>query len=327
MNGGGDHDRPAGDQGRDEAAPRSSREVTARPDSVHENGGGGENGGCDVFMEAEPQPAATTSALNQESSSAQTGGGTGEDPLLFQGSRPRTDITDQGSTSGGGPAGLGGLVPEQMSDDIRGNVFQQGVFQTPRIRPARSSASPDMVAQQQPSNLQGWIAKFSELFRAPAVSWLPSPMPSPPCQEDLQDNQGLVERLQHMEKENARLQDQLDQAKAEQLSREIAGSRDYYSDAGHLAFLGDVVVEGRFDVAQSVAKMGAEDVKHYHQHLQAELEALAEPEGEASPNSASAPNVVAGEPIWTLESLLQAAAKEEWEQADPVIANLAGGES
>ena len=32
---------------------------------------------------------------------------------------------------------------------------------------------------------------------------------------------GLVEKLQHMEKENARLQDQLDQARAEQLSREV----------------------------------------------------------------------------------------------------------
>ena len=157
MNGGSEQGRPAGDQGRDDAAPRSSREVTARPDSVHENvaSGGGNNGGCDVCVEAEPQPVATTSAGNQDFSSAHAEGGAGEDPLLFQGSRPRTDITDQSSTSGGGPAGLGGLAPGHVNDDIRGNVFPQGAFQTPRIRSARSPTSPDVVVQQQPSNIQG----------------------------------------------------------------------------------------------------------------------------------------------------------------------------
>ena len=100
-----------------------------------------------------------------------------------------------------------------------------------------------------------------------------------------------------------------------------------------------------------------------------------EPEGEASPNNSSPPSVVTGEPVWTLESLLEAASKvasakaaasspslnvvslrahypmsgqcctfalvdsgathalrraeseEEWQCADPVVVNLAGGES
>ncbi|CAE7254018.1 unnamed protein product [Symbiodinium sp. CCMP2592] len=124
------------------------------------------------------------------------------------------------------------------------------------------------------------------------------------------------------------------------------------------------------------------DVVKYHQHLQAEVESMVssravsniEPEGESSPAARS--QVVTGEPVWTLESLLQAAAKvagaphpepkapsmnvmalkrtagstddlsmfalvdsgathalrratsqEEWDEADPVTVNLAGGES
>ncbi|CAE7750140.1 GIP [Symbiodinium sp. CCMP2592] len=48
-----------------------------------------------------------------------------------------------------------------------------------------------------------------------------------------------------------------------------------------------------------------EDVKRYHQHLQAELESIST----VSPGGAPSTGVVTGEPVWTLESLLQAAAK------------------
>ncbi|OLQ02545.1 Transposon Ty2-OR2 Gag-Pol polyprotein [Symbiodinium microadriaticum] len=107
-----------------------------------------------------------------------------------------------------------------------------------------------------------------------------------------------------------------------------------------------------------------QDVKRYHQHLQAELEAVAvsktqrdcptkggkaagrgapttaeaptsagnsaatpkihraEPEGEASPSASASATVVTGEPVWTLETLLQAAAKVSGAKAAPATPNI-----
>ncbi|CAE7344119.1 unnamed protein product [Symbiodinium sp. KB8] len=197
------------------------------------------------------------------------------------------------------------------------------------------------------------------------------------------DGRGLVEKLQHMEKENARLQDQLDQARAEQLSREVPtaeavpkertptylnpkrlqlGSarmlsllRDPAQDMqtktlqkgleedtpeavkssattlptlvppeGHFTFLGDVVVKGRLSVAQSMAEMGAE---------------VAGAQPQTSAPSMNVVSLRAHRPMTggihayalvdsgATHALRRASSQEEWEQADPVVVNLAGGES
>ena len=245
------------------AGPRSERLQDTGP------GGGGDNGVGDVAMATEALPSTATSAGHERNVPLYTQQKTEDDPLLFQGSRARTDTAVQDGSSGDGSAERRGPLPGLTEVLATGSQEAQSVFQTPRARPMRPPAFTEAIRPAQQSNLPGWLTKLGEFFKAPAVTWMPSPIPSPPVprratQEDVPGRQrtptrptasggarrdgltvrglggnpnnstpsssdlpteaiqaevqrqlgGLIDRLQYMEIENAKLQEQLAKATA-----------------------------------------------------------------------------------------------------------------
>ena len=66
-----------------------------------------------------------------------------------------------------------------------GMEMQQGVYVTPRS--TRSVFSAADGARPSTASWSGWMTKIGDLFKAPPVTWLPSPIPSPPRPRRLLD--------------------------------------------------------------------------------------------------------------------------------------------
>ena len=138
--------------------------------------GGGQSGeGADM---AQAWPAAPT--WNGEDDRSREGCVDDRAPgVVEQGPETRADITGQAGTSGGGPAvqdsGMLGGAP--LSNPRDGASV--GDYHTPRssrsFGPGGSFVRPAMQTQ-----LPSWVTRLGEFFKAPAVQWLPSPIPSPP---------------------------------------------------------------------------------------------------------------------------------------------------
>ena len=258
-----------------EAAPSGSGH---KPDLVQgqgpmtQTGGGGERSAEDVVMETDTAAPAESTAGQQEV----IPGTSSSDPLLFQGSRSRSNIPRQAGTSGDGSAVQGGLVTGMVQGTMN-EAVPQPAYSTPRSRPTRRHLVVDAGRQPPPqqSNLPSWVSRLGEFFKAPSVTWLPSPLPSPPMplrrrqqyahdgveaqgpmasgdarsailgrpnmnnpnsstpssselpteaiQAEVQRQLGgLIDRLQYMELENNRLQEQLERATAERNIRDQA---------------------------------------------------------------------------------------------------------
>ena len=70
----------------------------------------------------------------------------------------------------------------QRSMGASGEVMQDlgvGVFQTPRSSGSLLSG-PGVQRQAHSGKWPGWVSRLGEMFKAPTVQWLPSPLPSPP---------------------------------------------------------------------------------------------------------------------------------------------------
>ena len=89
------------------------------------------------------------------------------------------DIVGKASSSGGGPAGQGSEESGEVMQSIQEEAATMGGFYTPR-RSSRTSLFPEAIRPPSQGGIHGLVAKIGEFFKAPAVAWLPSPIPSPP---------------------------------------------------------------------------------------------------------------------------------------------------
>eukprot|EP00439_Symbiodinium_sp_Y106_P025509 s7582_g3.t1 len=94
-----------------------------------------------------------------------------------QETQTRTDIGAQGTTSGVVfaatlPAGVSEQTASYTGEHMTGSFF------TPRS--SRGGSLPREGVGSHSGPWPGWIAKLGDMFKAPAVSWMPSPLPSPP---------------------------------------------------------------------------------------------------------------------------------------------------
>ena len=283
MNGNGEVEPSGSGQEVETGAVCSGLGVEPRSEQLQDArfGGGGDNGGSDVAGATEALPSTATSAGQLGGVPLETYRKQDEDPLLFQGSRARTDIAVQDGSSGDGSAGHGGVLPERAVSSALEGSEAQGIFQTPRVRPISRPIATEVIRPEPSSSLPGWITRLGEFFKAPAVSWMPSPIPSPPVPRRGSSSQvpgrqqtpsrmttegdarreglvvrgsggnlntstpsssdlpteaiqaevqrqlgGLIDRLQYMEIENAKLQEQLANATAAQGSHREADPQD-----------------------------------------------------------------------------------------------------
>ena len=149
----------------------------SEPPQTQETGGGCEKDGGDADVDVGPRPSTETSAGHTRAQAVPLV--SGEDPFLFQGSRPRVDIVSQASSSGGGPAGQRREESGEAMQSIYEETATMGGFHTPR-RSSRTSLFPEAIRPPPQGGIHGLVAKIGEFFKAPAVAWLPSPIPSPP---------------------------------------------------------------------------------------------------------------------------------------------------
>ena len=96
-----------------------------------------------------------------------------QDPGMARQVRTRTDISNQAASSGGNFAAGTSRDPGLQSALVEEE--QMGSFETPRSRRSTGPRS-----DRQPATWPGWMTRLGDMFKAPAVSWIPSPMPSPP---------------------------------------------------------------------------------------------------------------------------------------------------
>ncbi|OLP78092.1 Retrovirus-related Pol polyprotein from transposon TNT 1-94 [Symbiodinium microadriaticum] len=110
MNGNGEVEPSGSGQEVETGAVCSGLGVEPRSEQLQDArfGGGGDNGGSDVAGATEALPSTATSAGQLGGVPLETYRKQDEDPLLFQGSRARTDIAVQDGSSGDGSAGHGG---------------------------------------------------------------------------------------------------------------------------------------------------------------------------------------------------------------------------
>ena len=140
--------------------------------------GGGGNGGGDVQGGTEALPQASTSTTRP------LDGGSRENPeqgrFLMQGLEPRTETVDQVSASGGGSADQSARLPGEAALMPPGVESEHGFFETPRSRSTTSALRMDSARSIGQHGFPAWVSRLGEFFRAPQVTWIPSPLQSPP---------------------------------------------------------------------------------------------------------------------------------------------------
>ena len=146
-------------------------------DTVQMNGIGGGGGDNDSGVVKEPalESAGTVSAGDMPRGSGDVPSNATDGVQRMQ---IRTDTGGQAASSGMIPAAepWGNLGGEEASTHFGA---QQAVFTTPRS--ARSIPAMEQGMRPPPSTgWPGWMSRIGEMFKAPPVNWLPSPMPSPP---------------------------------------------------------------------------------------------------------------------------------------------------
>ena len=189
MNGGGQGDPSEGRPEEETAATSSGlgAELRPEPSQTMMASGGGKGGGGDAPMGVEALPSAMTSAGHGDFQNGEIQQPTEQDPLLFQGSRSRANIADQVGASRDGPAEQEGTRPGIVAQATMDESVLQGGYQTPRARSSRPTMFVEATRQQQSSSLPTWVTRLGEFFRQPAVTWLPSPLPSPPLPRRSED--------------------------------------------------------------------------------------------------------------------------------------------
>ena len=141
-------------------------------------GGGGNLDGAEAHGSGS---AETVTAEDQPRGSGQMGA---VDVDAVQRMQARTDNHCQAVTSGAIPAVSASdrAVFHASSGNVDGS---SGIYMTPRS--TRSAHAMAEGARPSGSAWPGWITKLGDLFKAPPVMWLPSPMPSPPRPRRLLD--------------------------------------------------------------------------------------------------------------------------------------------
>ena len=145
-------------------------------DPLQMNGKGGDQGerGAGETWVSDPDPAedAAVDDPPRGSGDAEVQRSGGE-----QEAQAGTDIGAHGASSG---AVFAATLPERTGPTTATYSGEQvsGSFFTPRS--ARGAPPRGEGYGPQSSAWPGWITKLGDIFKAPAVSWMPSPLPSPP---------------------------------------------------------------------------------------------------------------------------------------------------
>ena len=135
-----------------------------RPQDV-DPGGGGDNGVGDVAMATEALPSTATLAGQDRGLSSYTQQKSEDDPLLFQGSKARTDIAVQDGSSGDGSAERGGPPPGLTGVFATGSQEAQPVFQTPRARPMRPPTLQKLFGRRSKAICRGGLPSWESSLR------------------------------------------------------------------------------------------------------------------------------------------------------------------
>ena len=166
----------ATEQAEETAATSSGAVGSTVPEGPQMNGGGSGGGrrGLEKAVIEEPKPSSS---------------GTAEHELI--GSRVQSSMADDGGQRIQAEASI---EPQRISSEaipaaapsgdhasysaMGGGDSQSGAFATPRS----SRSVPSFGEGFRPAHgaWPGWITRLGDMFKAPPVAWLPSPLPSPP---------------------------------------------------------------------------------------------------------------------------------------------------
>ncbi|CAE7486493.1 GIP [Symbiodinium sp. CCMP2592] len=126
-----------------------------------------------------PGPSSTSAAAAQCAGDVQEAEGAPSGVAGDQGMQTRADMSDQVGPSRVMSAGTQNM---QTGVDLRSTAATDigaGAYHTPRSSRSVFSSVHGMRPNQ-PGMWPGWVTRLGEMFKAPPVQWLPSPLPSPP---------------------------------------------------------------------------------------------------------------------------------------------------